>query len=62
MVVWVNLTLLRPIALIILVALRTTKAAVPHDRPPISLNAPQVIERTEQPVVTLKPGTKNGPP
>ncbi|CAD6576811.1 MAG: hypothetical protein ASARMPRED_007890 [Alectoria sarmentosa] len=50
---------LRPIALIISLALSKTKALMLHGQPPLSFNTPQVIERAEQ-AVTVEPYTGNG--
>ncbi|KAL9134807.1 MAG: hypothetical protein Q9175_004001 [Cornicularia normoerica] len=50
---------LRPIALLILLALDTTEALVLHGQPPSSLNTRQVIMRAEE-AATLEPYTGNG--
>lgn len=50
---------LRPIALLISIALSKTKALTLHGQPPLSFNTPQVIARAEQ-AVTVEPYTGNG--
>ena len=50
---------LRPIALIISLALSKAKALMLHGQPPLSFNTPQVIARSEQ-AVTVEPYTGNG--
>lgn len=59
MVIGDMLATLRPIALIILLALHRTEAFVLRSHPFFSLNNPQIIARTEQ-AVTLEPYTGNG--
>lgn len=53
------LMLLRPIALIILLALHRSQALVLHSQPSSSFNTHQVVARAEQ-AVTLEPYTGNG--
>ena len=53
------LATLRPIVLIILLALQRSETIMLHSHPASSLNTPQIKARAEQ-AVTLKPYTGNG--